>query len=103
VWLSDLRQPAGWAARPRERAPKAERGAGERRRGAAQPRRLDLPATDSDPGRYTWERVTPADPDNRDQLNCGLKGARWHLVETHRAQARFGWSGLAASSPADTR
>jgi hypothetical protein len=28
VSLSDLKQPAGWAARPRERATKAERGVG---------------------------------------------------------------------------
>jgi len=31
------------------------------RRGAAQRRRLDLPATD--PGRYRWERVSPSDSD----------------------------------------
>ena len=44
VSLPDLRQPAGEAARPRERAPKAERGAGSaaavpRSGGAAQRRR----------------------------------------------------------------
>lgn len=48
---------------------------------------LDLPATqDTEPGRYTWERVTPADPDNMPPtqrlLHILTDRARWQAALT---------------------